>query len=195
ARIPRFPSSRDRVAIIGAVAACRNELAQALGATVSAWKSGRRYGPISGAALPKAHFLDLQPGDSIDDMAQKLAAVGHIDHIVWIAPHELLQSLAEDHIIEAQERGVLLVFRAVKALLALGYGTRDLGWTVLTVRTQPIHRHDAVHPTHASLHGLIGSMAKEYASWKVRLIDVEHLVDLDWDRIFTLPTDPRGNAR
>jgi len=37
-------------------------------------------------------------------------------------------------------------------------------------------------------------MAKEYAHWKVRLIDIEHLADLEWDRICTLPTDPRGNA-
>src|SRR5262249_19692258 len=86
-RIPRFPSLQDRVAIVGAVAAGCDELVQ---------------------ALPEAHFLDLQPGDSIDDMVQKLAAVGCIDHIVWIVPHEPLLSLAEDRIIEAQERGVLL---------------------------------------------------------------------------------------
>src|SRR5262249_25588890 len=62
ARIPRFPSLNDRVAIVGAVAACRDALAQALGAALGATVSaqGRQ-------ALSEAHFLDLQPGDSTDD--------------------------------------------------------------------------------------------------------------------------------
>jgi acyl transferase domain-containing protein len=171
--IARFPSESDRVAIVGAVEANRDELAR---------------------AIPHAYFLDLQPDDCNDDIAGKLSAVGGIDHLVWIAPHEPLASLAEDHIIADQERGVILAFRAVKALLALGYGSRNLGWTVITVKTQPINSHDPVNPTHASLHGLVGSMAKEYANWKVRLIDVEHPADLAWDRLFTLPIDPQGDA-
>ena len=172
-RIARFPSKGDRVVIVGAVEACREELAQ---------------------AVPDVYFLDLRPGDSKDEITRKMAVVAHIDHIVWMAPHESLPSLAEDQMIDDQERGVLLVLRAIKALLALGYGSRDLGWTVITVSTQPIHRHDAVNPTHAGLNGLVGCMAKEYANWQVRVIDVESPTDLDWEQLFTLPSDPRGNA-
>src|SRR5262249_18662732 len=148
------------VAVVGAVAACRDALAR---------------------ALPEVHFLDLQPGDTIDAIARQLTALGHLDHLVWIAASEPLPSLTDDRIIDDQERGVLLAFRTVQALIALGYGARDLGWSVITLRAQPIDRHDAVNPTHASLHGLIGCMAKEYAHWQVRLIDVESWADCAWD--------------
>jgi NAD(P)-dependent dehydrogenase (short-subunit alcohol dehydrogenase family) len=144
---------------------------------------------------PKAHVLEIQPGDTIDTIAKKLEAHGFIDHILWIAPHNIMESLAGDALIEEQNQGVLQCFRMIKALLGLGYGTRDLGWSVLTIQTQPIRENDGVNPTHASLYGLIGSMAKEYSNWKIRLIDLEANCDWPLADIFTLPTDPQGNAR
>ena len=111
------PPRSDRVVIVGAVEACREELAQ---------------------AVPDVYFLDLRPGDSEDEITRKMAVVAHIDHIVWMAPHEPLPSLVEDRMIDDQERGVLLMLRAVKALLALGYGSRHLG----------LDRHHRQYPIH-----------------------------------------------
>ncbi|MGD2088021.1 MAG: SDR family NAD(P)-dependent oxidoreductase, partial [Candidatus Aminicenantes bacterium] len=147
---------------------------------------------------PKARAMSIQPGETIDEIAQKLEAHGLIDHILWIAPHHPLKSPADDSLIEEQHQGILHCFRMIKALLGLGYGTRDLGWSVITIQTQTISKNDwvnlAVNPAHASLHGLIGSMAKEYPNWKIRLVDLE--ADCDWPLadIFTLPPDPRGDT-
>jgi acyl transferase domain-containing protein/ubiquinone/menaquinone biosynthesis C-methylase UbiE len=169
-----FPSPGDRVVIVGGT---KNNISAVQ----------QHY--------PKAHALEIQPGDTIDTIAKKLEAHGFIDHILWIAPHNIMESLAGDALIEEQNQGVLQCFRMIKALLGLGYGTRGLGWSVLAIQTQPIRENDGVNPTHASLYGLIGSMAKEYSNWKIRLIDLEANCDWPLADIFTLPTDPRGNAR
>jgi polyketide synthase PksN len=141
---------------------------------------------------PKAQVLDIQPGDTIEEITQKLTAHSSIDHIIWIASHHSLKSLTDDALIAEQDQGILQVFRTIKALLRLGYGAKNLGWTVITTLSQSIRKNDVVNPTHASLHGLIGSMAKEYPNWKVRLVDVE--TDWKWrtDDIFALPSDSQG---
>jgi polyketide synthase PksN len=143
---------------------------------------------------PGAQTPGIQAGDTIDTIAQKLEACGSIDHILWIAPYCALESLAADALIEEQEQGVLQLFRTIKALLGLGCGTRKLGWTVITTQTQALHGNDAVTPTHSSMHGLIGSMAREYPHWKVRFIDLAAGGNWPLTDISTLPPDPLGNA-
>ncbi|GBF33017.1 malonyl CoA-acyl carrier protein transacylase [Desulfocucumis palustris] len=144
--------------------------------------------------FPEARVLEIGIGNTIEEIVQNLKGHGPIDHVLWIAPHNPLDPLTGDALIEGQKQGVLLVFKMIKALLGLGYGAKNLGWTVITMQTQPIHKKDSVNPTHASLYGLLGSMSKEYPNWKVRLVDLE--ADCDWpiDDIFTLPPEPQGNA-
>ncbi|MED1663357.1 SDR family NAD(P)-dependent oxidoreductase [Brevibacillus laterosporus] len=143
---------------------------------------------------PTAQTLKLHSQDSITEVEEKLRACGTIDHIVWIAPKHSLEALASNGLIEQQNKGVLQFFRWVKASLYLGYGIKKLGWSIITEQTQPIHSKDSINPAHASLHGLIGSMAKEYPNWSVRLIDLEK--DRDWPipEMFSLPADKQGNA-
>ncbi|WP_139492062.1 non-ribosomal peptide synthetase [Brevibacillus dissolubilis] len=143
---------------------------------------------------PKAQVLQLHHHDTIGMIADRLQAVGSIDHIIWIAPSHPAAFLAGDEIIDGQQQGVLQLFRIIKAMLQLGYGNRQVSWTVITEQTQLVHKDDTVHPTHASVHGLIGSMAKEYANWKTRLIDVETNHDWATTDLFTLPADPQGDT-
>lgn len=69
----------------------------------------------------------------------------------------------------------------------------DLNWTVVTLQTEPIFENDVVNPTHASLYGLIGSMAKEYPNWKIRLVDLEVNGSWPMDTILNMPANPQGN--
>ncbi|UED76955.1 SDR family NAD(P)-dependent oxidoreductase [Brevibacillus sp. DP1.3A] len=143
---------------------------------------------------PQATVLPLQSDDSIEVISNKLEEQGVIDHIMWVAPDSSVESVKEESLMNDQERGVIQVFRLIKALLALGYQTRDLGWTIITVQALAIYKKDTVHPTHASIHGLIGSMAKEYPNWKVRLVDLGAHTDWPLRDIFALPADAHGNA-
>ncbi|MCR8993899.1 SDR family NAD(P)-dependent oxidoreductase [Brevibacillus laterosporus] len=144
--------------------------------------------------FPTAQTLKLDSQDSITEVEEKLRSYGTIDHIVWIAPKHSLEALASNGLIDQQNKGVLQFFRWVKAILRLGYGIKNVGWSIITEQTQPIHANDSIHPAHASLHGLIGSMAKEYPNWSIRLIDLEK--DRAWPiaEMFRLPADKKGNA-
>ncbi|WPS89977.1 SDR family NAD(P)-dependent oxidoreductase [Brevibacillus halotolerans] len=143
---------------------------------------------------PKAQIAALPIADSIEQIAETLKLYGSINHVVWIAPNASLVSLQDDDLIEEQNAGVLHAFKTIKALLQLGYGTKKLSWSVITEQAQPIHSHDSINPTHASLHGLIGSMAKEYPNWHIRLLDMERGSDWPLADMLTLPVDVEGNA-
>ncbi|MCU7933260.1 MAG: SDR family NAD(P)-dependent oxidoreductase [Candidatus Thiodiazotropha sp. (ex Dulcina madagascariensis)] len=168
-----FPGTDDRVWIVGGAPAD--------------WE------PIL-ARHPHARILDVGPEDTIDVIAEKIETLGVVEHIIWIAPNDDLIRLDEEILIEDQRRGVILGFRLVKALLGLEYDARDLGWTVITVQAQPIHKDEKVNPTHVSIHGFIGSMAKEYLNWNIRLVDVEKGRAWPLDEIFRIPADSEGQA-
>ena len=142
---------------------------------------------------PQAQVLELQSRDTIDAIIKKFEAYGIVAHLLWIAPHNSLHSLADEALIDDQRQGILQVFRMIKALFCLGYGTKNLGLSIITIRTQPIRKNDAVNPTHASIHGLVGSLAKEYPNWKIRVIDLEAEGDWPVGDIGSLPPDSQGN--
>ncbi|MGK3962581.1 SDR family NAD(P)-dependent oxidoreductase [Sorangium sp. So ce118] len=147
------------------------------------------------STFPEAQIVELAPLDTIDEIAAKLGALGSIDHVLWIAPGRSRPALAADDLIEEQNGGVLLCFRFVKALLGLGFGGRALGWTLITTQAQSVGAHDPIDPTHAGLHGLVGSMAKEYPGWRVRVLDMPRGGEWPLAELRTVPADPQGNAR
>ena len=168
-----WPSPADRVVIIGGTSARLVALRE---------------------HYPHAQHLNILPETTREVIGEQLRALGNIDHIVWLAPEERLASLTADALIEGQQHSVMQCFHLIKALLALGYGSRTLGWTIITTQVQAIHASETVNPTHASVHGLIGSMAKEYAKWKIRLVDLEADREPHTSGIFSLPPDRRAHA-
>jgi acyl transferase domain-containing protein/acyl carrier protein len=143
---------------------------------------------------PEAMTLELGRQDTIDTMTDHLRACGSIDHVIWMAPEAPVSGLGDEEIIARQRDGVLQCFRLTKALLALGYETRSLGWTVITVQAQAVYAHDPIDPSHASVHGFIGSLAKEYPSWSVRLMDLPAGGQWPLAEAFRLPANVKGNA-
>ncbi len=143
---------------------------------------------------PKAKRLELKVQDSVEEIKESLSAVGQIDHIIWVSQSPQIESLTEDALIDDQNKGVLQCFRVIKALLSLGYGSKNLGWTVIVIKAQPVLQNETINPAHASLHGLIGSMVKEYPIWNVRVIDLEFGTDLPTNEIFSMQSDPQGNV-
>lgn len=134
-------------------------------------------------------FIDIRPADDIDTIADKLQAYGSIDHVLWIAP-----PYSENMLSEGQEEAVLQAFKIVKACLQLGYGEKQLEWSLVTVQAQPVTQHETVQPAHASIHGLAGTIAKEYPHWNIRLLDLEEGCTWPVKQMFTLPADRLGHA-
>ncbi len=118
-------------------------------------------------------FPDITSLDSAEQMAETLKAQGSFQHMIWAAPDHPIPSVYDADTADGQEHGVMQLFRLVKSLLLLNFDTEQLSLTICTFQAQPIHEHDEVNPSHASIHGLAGSLAKEYSNWSIRLFDLE----------------------
>ncbi len=139
-------------------------------------------------------LLEVKPSAGIRSLKERLESIGRIDHIIWIAPYHSLASAVDSALIEKQNTGVVCCFRLIKALLALGYDSKELEWNVITTQTQSVLKSEMIDPTHAGLYGLIGSMSKEYPNWKVRLADFDIHGEWPLDTYFSLPMNQDGNA-
>ncbi|MDI2590409.1 amino acid adenylation domain-containing protein [Pseudomonas sp. 681] len=155
------------------------------------------------ARYPQAVSLLLDGSESIETLTGLLREAGSIEHLLWLAPTASVEDASADGMLNAQQAGVLSCFRLIKALLALARDQQPLAWTVITRATLTVFSeasalHQAatepVAPAHASVHGLIGVMAKEYSHWQVRLVDLP--AGDSWPSLdpLSLPADPCGDA-
>ncbi|MCQ4167725.1 SDR family NAD(P)-dependent oxidoreductase, partial [Tahibacter sp. P2K] len=154
--------------------------------------------PAQAQALRSHHaaltVLDLTAASGIAEIAAALAAAGTIDQVYWAAPRAEAVLAADEELITAQESGVLLGFRLVKALLQLDYGSRPLALTALTQQAQPVRAQESCDPSHAAVHGFVGSLAKEYPDWQVRLVDLDDAPAWPLQALAGLPADAAGDA-
>jgi polyketide synthase PksN len=151
---------------------------------------------LSGATREQRALLERRFGARVvcdnhdgDDAAGLLKSSGSISHVIFVAPAAQAETAAAESLIEGQHEGVLRLFRLVKSLLSEGYGARELVWTVITEQTLSLVAGEESFPTHASVHGLAGVMAKEHARWAVRLVDLEREAPWPLEELFALPTD------
>ncbi|MHA6884475.1 amino acid adenylation domain-containing protein [Ralstonia pseudosolanacearum] len=104
--------------------------------------------------------------------AAELSARPDLDEVIWLAPPGDDASVGSPALIAAQQHGVLALFRLIKALLSLGYGRRPLRLTLVTEQAVRALPGESCRPAHAAVHGLAGSLAKEYPHWRVQLADL-----------------------
>ena len=146
-----LPSVRSNIVIIGGDAAQRVQLQQ---------------------NYPTAQYVDISPEASVEEIVNTIGS-NQIDHLIFIALNPSFESVIDSHLMENQTKGVFFAFKIFKALIKLGYDIKELGITAITFNTQQIGVNDSIDPTHAGLHGLVGSLAKEYKNWKVTLLDLD----------------------
>ncbi|MFH9089270.1 SDR family NAD(P)-dependent oxidoreductase [Streptomyces sp. NPDC017673] len=123
--------------------------------------------------FPRAVFLASVPSASPEETDDALRTAGPVDHLVWIAPGTRVEATDLPGFSAAQEDGVIAAFRTVKALLRAGYDARPLGITLVTRQCLATHPEEEVRPAHAGLHGLFGSLGREYTNWTVRSVDLD----------------------
>jgi acyl transferase domain-containing protein/acyl carrier protein/SAM-dependent methyltransferase len=146
------------------------------------------------AHYPQTRYLQLDSQDTIESIAEKLKAGGGIAHIVWISPDASGEPAPDEQVVKRQNQGVIQGFRLIKALLGLGYGGRELSWSVITIQAQAVGKDEQCDPAQAGVHGLIGSLAQEYPGWRIRLMDLEANCVWPVAEMFSLPADGQGNA-
>lgn len=131
--------------------------------------------------------LSLSQNQSIDKMVGLLRDYNSCKHIVWIPSEKI-----EIDIQVGLQRRVYFLFKLIKALIQVGFETQSLEWTVMTTSGTAIDRKDDINPIHAAIHGLLGSVAKEYRHWKFRLIDLDQIQYLP-KNLFNLECNQWGN--
>ena len=157
------------------------------------------------ALYPEAHDLVLQ--HEIAGIAAQLDALGTVDHIVWIAPERLETSLLNEPppnwqgsmpyagLVEAQDAGVLQLFRLVKALLSQDYVARKLGWTLITTGALAVRGPDSVRATHAIFQtGWSAASPRNTRTGQSDSWISDAAAPWPWRELFALPPDPRGDA-
>jgi len=142
------------------------------------------------AAPIELRHQPIVAGDSVERI-EHLLSDREFDHLLWFAPEA---DVGDDDASASQEAGVLSLFRILKSLSRLDWFERELKFTVVTRRALQVFDDELVSPHHASVHGMVGSVAKELPLWRFRLLDIESTGDLDPREILALPWDEQGRG-
>ena len=124
------------------------------------------------------HFRSLQvlaadSAISVEDIAQRIRGIPTIDpHVIWLAPPTNISPVSDETLIQAQEVGVIGLYRLIKTLLSLGYGKKSLAVCAITWQSVTVESDEQIDPTHAGIHGFVSSLAKEYPNWRISLFDL-----------------------
>ena len=130
-------------------------------------------------ALHSSTHREIKINDPLawENLFESYSTIGTIYFLggIEVEPVEVndLQALEQ-----SQQRGVLSLFRMVKALTQSQFGQRPIELKVITNDVHQIIDEDIVKPFAGSLFGLCKSMAKEYPQWDIACVDIS-LQDCD----------------
>ena len=133
--------------------------------THAAWAAG-----LAG----EVEFIDLDGEEGADTLQAKLAGTPWT-RLVWVAGAHAVQTLAEDHLLDDPQRGLLQGLRIARALVQLGHERRPLAWDLVTQDSLAVHPQARANPTHAGLQGLAGSLADAFPHWTIRHLDLQQV--------------------
>ncbi|XP_017302770.1 uncharacterized protein LOC103516990 isoform X1 [Diaphorina citri] len=109
----------------------------------------------------------------ISTISNKFHDINKFDHIVWIVPVYDINNSHKNNVI-------IQLFRLIKVLLKEGYENIDLKITIVTIQGLFICDYDEINPHHASIHGLVSSIAQEYPMWSIKAIDMINNNVINW---------------
>ncbi len=84
-----------------------------------------------------------------------------------------------DAVRDAQEKGVISLFRLIKALESSKAGKQKLDLKILTNNIYSVNKSPVILPAASSIHGFVKSLAKEYTKYRITTIDVDLLTITD----------------
>ncbi|MGG1946945.1 SDR family NAD(P)-dependent oxidoreductase [Trinickia sp. NRRL B-1857] len=134
------------------------------------------------SAIAGVPWLVWKASDTREQLIERLHGAHSFEHLVW-------------QVSSTQAKPAVMGLKLIQALLALGYGARTLELTVVTRRAQAVWPQDGADPEQASVHGLIGSLAKEYPNWRLRLLDLPDGKHLALAELLSQPANAAGDAR
>ncbi|ERO59992.1 SDR family NAD(P)-dependent oxidoreductase [Pseudomonas piscis] len=133
---------------------------------------------------PGNTLSDSRPVDRVVEICgeveqRQLTAGGQGAWQSWLQQQEPFEHLVW-HVPPGQPWAARAAFLLIKALLELGHGGRPLGLCVVTRQALGVGPQELGDPFQASVHGLIGSLAKEYPNWRLDLVDLAPQDPIPW---------------
>ncbi|WOO37929.1 SDR family NAD(P)-dependent oxidoreductase [Anaerocolumna sp. AGMB13020] len=83
---------------------------------------------------------------------------------------------------ESQEKGVISLFRLIKALESSKYSKQTVDLKILTNNIYPVNNSPVILPAASSIHGFVKSLAKEYTKYRITTIDIDLLTSRETDK-------------
>ena len=104
-----------------------------------------------------------------------------------------------DAVRDAQEKGVISLFRLIKALESSKAGKKAVDLRILTNNIYPVNNSPVILPAASSIHGFVKSLAKEYTKYRITTMDVDLLTDMDnldtvLRPVFSEASNPNGET-
>lgn len=143
---------------------------------------------------PEWSDFGIRWDDTADAISEKLSATSALARIVLAFPDASPDRAPDEALVDRCYLVTVFLLRLVKALHALDYGSRELAWSIVTRHAQGEPAGSAIDPACSAIHGLAGSMAKEYPAWRVTLLDVDAALDGQSQAWRVLPADGEGNT-
>ena len=140
-------------------------------------------------------FLPAPVEASGQDWQRALSELAPFERLVWLAPEGCGEPWHAQSLIEAQDAGVMALFALCQGLFLVGLRQRPLELWVATTQALQVGSGQAHDPTHAAVHGLAGTLARECPSWQVRLADFQQQQPQPLDAFRCLPPQPAALSR
>lgn len=131
-----------------------------------------------------------------------MAEISHLDKVYFLCG--IHHNPLEPSIQEAQEKGVLSLFRLIKVLESKDLLQRGLKLKIITNNVYGVDNSSSILPVAASIHGFVKSLAKEYSKLEISCIDIdiprwdntldEDVMDTLIEPIFHEPKNPHGET-
>ncbi|QFQ28647.1 beta-ketoacyl reductase [Bacillus thuringiensis] len=144
--------------------------------------------------FPQAEMIDINGSESTEMIKKKLQHGGDVKRIVWLSSTTSTSTYVDGTLLDDQENILISGFRLIKAVLELGYEAKALRWDVFTVQAQTVRRNEWANPVDAGIYGLMGTLAREYPSWSMNIVDMEEGVKWPLSDALDLPPDRYGQA-
>ncbi len=120
----------------------------------------------------QAKTIPVDGRQSIAFYQQTISAEVALRQIIFLTPPASADSVGDGAQVDEQDLGVIALFRLIKALADTQAKTR-LNFIVFTQDTVALGQQESLAATHASVHGLMASAAKEFDCWQVKVIDIQ----------------------
>lgn len=135
-----------------------------------------------------ARLIDVEPGATVEDIATALDGQTP-GHVVWVATPTAFAAHPDE-----PSACAVACFRTIKALLHRGLGDDALEFTLVTTGACAVDADAPVDAAQAATHGLVGSLAKEYAHWTVRIVDIAADDPRPFNDMLDRPVDGHGRT-